>query len=101
LDDGELDSLSERPVYIAFEYVEDGSTVEYLYCIEFEEGGEGGAGPCESVEAAVSEVKQSIRSFEDRYEVSRIGPGHIDLEDETESVDVEDVVPSQNLGDFL
>ena len=101
LDAGKLDSLSEKPVYVAFEYVDDESSVEYLFRFQFDEAAEGGAGPCDTVEEAVSKVRDCLRSFQRRNDVPQIGPGHVDLDDGTGEVEVQEVVSGANLGDFL
>jgi len=101
LDDGNLDSLSDKPVYIAFESADDGSTVGYLFELNFEDASEGGAGPCRSIEEAVRKLKYHLGGFQKRNDVPQIGPGHVDLDDRTGEVEVEDVLPSSNLGDFL
>lgn len=101
LDEGELDLLSEKPVYVAFEYIDEESTVEYLFALRFKEASEGGSGPCANVEDAVSEVTRCIRSFQERHDVPEIGPGHVDLDDGTGVVTVQRIVPTTNLSDFF
>lgn len=91
----------ERVFHVAFEYADDSSAVEYVFNLNFEKAGEGGAGSCESIEEAVSVVNHNIRSFQQRSDVPRIGPGHVDLDDRTEEVEVQKIVASTNLSDFF
>jgi hypothetical protein len=101
LQNSDLDSLSEKPVYVSLQEPDDGSGLEYLYRIGFEDGCEGGAGTCDSIEEAVRKVKYYISSFQSRNDVSHIGPGHVDLDDGTGKVEVQEILKNTNLSDFF
>lgn len=95
LDNGNLDSLSEKPVYI--EVGEDGVIVEWRL------GGisEGGASPCESVAEAQEEIRNELRRMRQRSRVSHLAVDDIELNDTTGDVDLYQILPQITLQDYL
>ena len=95
LDNGDLDSLSEKPVYI--EVGEDGIIIEWKL------GGinEGSASPCESVAEAQKEIQETLKRMRQRSNVSQLAVDDMELNDGTGEVDLYQILPQITVQDYL